>query len=153
MGEEILTPSALFDFSSLCKEELSSIELTDGFHSPYNVKAVFNSEIVGYIIIEETNPHFQAIEPLDEGLLECLNLLNSKRWLHIRKICFDERYRFTGNLENLFDNLISILPDDCGLWCNISMDSHKYIEQIGGFTELPNAICSNTSIRIFSVYN
>ena len=152
MEKEILTSSPLFEFSSLGMDELNALELSDGFHSPYNIKAVFNSEIVGYIIIEERNPHFMATEPLEEGLLNRLNLLNSKRWFLIRKIWFVEKYRFTGNLENMFDNLIGILPDDCDLWCNISIDRHKYIEQIGGFTELPKAICSNASVRIFSVY-
>ena len=152
MEKEILSPSPLFVFSSLNRWELNSIELTDGFHSPYNIKAVFNSEIVGYIIVEETNPHFQANEPLDDSLLNHLNLLNSKRWFLIRKMYFKEQFRDTGNLENMFDKLVSVLPDDCDLWCNVSMDSHKYIEQIGGFTSVPKSFCANTSVRIFNVY-
>ena len=152
MEKEILTPSPTFEFSPLTIGNLKSLGLAEGFHSPYNIKASFNSEIVGYVIVEETSPHLQANETLDEGLLNRLNLLNSKRWFLLRIIYFDEIYRFTGNLENMFDKLISVLPEDCDIWCNTSMDSHKFIEQIGGFTELPKAICLNTSIRMFSVY-
>ena len=65
---------------------------------------------------------------------------------------FKEQFRDTGNLENMFDKLVSILPDDCDLWCNVSMDSNKYIEQIGGFTSVPKSFCTNTSVRIFNVY-
>lgn len=152
MRKKILTPSPTFEFSPLTMEELNSLELTEGFHSPYNIKALFNGEIVGYIIIEETKPHFRANAPLDEALLNHLKLLNNKQWFLIRKIHFAEKYRATGNLENMFDKLVSILPDDCDLWCNVSMDSHKYIEQIGGFTNVPKSISSNTSVRVFNVY-
>ena len=62
MEKEILAPSPLFVFSSLNRGELNTIELTDGFHSPYNIKAVFNSEIVGYIIVEET-PDPPSVSP------------------------------------------------------------------------------------------
>lgn len=152
MEKNTLIPSPSFEFSTLSMDELNSLDLTDGFYSPFNIKCVFSNEIVGYIIVEELDPHFQANEPLDEGLLSHLNLLNSKRWFLIRKIYFKEKYRDTGNLENMFDKLVCKLPDNCDLWCNVSMDSHKYIEQIGGFTNVPKSICSNTSVRIFNVY-
>lgn len=121
MEKNTLIPSPSFEFSTLSMDELNSLDLTDGFYSPFNIKCVFSNEIVGYIIVEALNPHFQANEPLDEGLLSHLNLLNSKRWFLIRKIYFKEKYRDTGNLENMFDKLVCKLPDDCDLWCNVSI--------------------------------
>lgn len=79
--------------------------------------------------------------------------LNNKKWLCIRKIYFQEQYLYSGNLENMFDEFISKIPNGYYLWCNISnKELNQYITQIGGFTDLPIGICPNTSIRIFNVY-
>ena len=56
MEENIV--SIVFDFSPITKEELNSLELTDGFYSPYNLKAIYMNEIVGYIVVEERKPNF-----------------------------------------------------------------------------------------------
>ena len=70
-----------------------------------------------------------------------------------RKIYFQEQYLYSGNLENMFDEFVSKLPDGYNLWCNISRSElNQYITQIGGFADLPNEICPNTSVRIFNVY-
>ena len=56
MRENIV--STVFDFQTLTKDDLNSLELTDGFYSPYNIKAVYMNKIVGYIVVEERNPNF-----------------------------------------------------------------------------------------------
>ena len=56
MRENIV--STVFDFQTLTKDDLNSLEVTDGFYSPYNIKAVYMNKIVGYIVVEERNPNF-----------------------------------------------------------------------------------------------
>lgn len=151
MKENIV--SIVFDFSPLTKEELNSLELTDGFYSPYNLKAIYMNEIVGYIVVEERNPNFVLNNLLSKELYKWSIQLNNKKWLCIRKIYFQEQYLYSGNLENMFDEFISKIPNGYYLWCNISnKELNQYITQIGGFTDLPIGICPNTSIRIFNVY-
>ena len=152
MEQEKLISSPIIEFSALCKEELKTIELNEGFHSPYNIKAVLNGKIVGYIIVEERNPNFQTYGNIDKGLSERLTILNSKQWFLIRKIYFAKKYLYIGNLETMFDKLIIALPNDCDLWYYTSIDINGFLKQLGGFTELPKDICPNINIRIFSVY-
>ena len=145
--------SIIFEFNPLTKDDLNSLELTDGFYSPYNIKALYMDEIVGYIVVEERKPNFVLNSSLSKELHEWSARLNDKKWLCIRKIYFQEQYLYSGNLENMFDKFVSKLPDGYNLWCNISRSElNQYITQIGGFADLPNEICPNTSVRIFNVY-
>ena len=140
------------DFGPLTRNDLESIEYADGLYSQYNIKATYENKIVGYIIAEEQNPVFCADASLTEGLRNRALLLNSMRWLRIRKIYFQDSYLDSGNLEDMFDEFVLNLPDAYNLlWCDTD-DVGKYIEQIGGFTDLPKEICPNENIRIYSVY-
>lgn len=145
--------SIVFDFQTLTKDDLNSLELTDGFYSQYNIKAVYMNKIVGYIVVEERNPNFVLNHSLSKDLYDWSAQLNSKKWFCIRKIYFQEQHLYSGNLENMFDEFISKIPYGFNLWCNISnKELNQYITQIGGFMDLPIGICPNTSTRIYNVY-
>ncbi len=151
MEENIV--SVVFDFLSLTKDDFNLYGIADVYYSPYSIKAVYMNEIVGYIVVEERNPNFVLNDSLNEDLYNRTVLLNNHKWLYIRKIRFHSGYLHSGNLENMFDKLISKIPNEYNLWCNISIKQmEKYIMQIGGFTDLPQEICPNRNIRIFNVY-
>lgn len=143
----------VFEFSSPSINDLSVIGISESLYSPYNVIAVYQGRIVGYITIQEKDINLPMKRDYTEDEKRYVNILKSKKWFLIRRIFFQEKYIITGNLYNMFDYLIKILPKDCYLWSNVYWDRKtKFIQYIGGFTSLPNHICDNENIQIFDVY-
>lgn len=148
-----LAEQPLFQYSVMSLMDMNSLGISDGLYSPFNVTAKFKGRIMGYILTEKRPLNINHRKDTSQELMDYASILTSKEWYLIRKICFQEDYRYSGNLENMFDFLIDVLPQDCDLWCNIYWDRKtKYIEQIGGFAEIHNDICKNDNIRIYSVY-
>lgn len=148
-----LDNTPIFDFSVPSIEDLRNMGISESLYSPYNVIAVYQSKVVGYITIEDRNINLPTKRDITKEESDYVELLKSKKWLLVRRINFNNRYLETGNLLNMFDYLVRILPNDCFLWTNKHWDRKTcYIDSIGGFTELPTNICKNKNILIYSVY-
>lgn len=145
------------DFKILQFSRLSTSDIVDlgidirNSYSSYNIKATNDyGVILGYIIVEKNA----------KGLLNCIiapnNIIDGIKgntWFKIKRIYLNKMYINTGNLENMFDYLLSILPKDCYLWSNCYWDrkSH-YLERLGFYDFLIyTKYISN--IKIFSIYH
>ena len=153
MDKLYLPEMPIFEFSTPSKEDLSMMGISDALYSPYNVKATYKGEIVGYITIQDRDINIPIKDSYTKEEQEYVKMLKSNKWYLIRKIFFKEEFKETGNLYNMFDYLVNILPKDCYLWTNIYWDRKTHlIDYIGGFALLPYDICNNGNIRIYSVY-
>lgn len=150
---QYLDDAPIFEFSTPSIEDLSKMGISEPLYSPYNVKAEYQGKTVGYIIIEDRDVNLPSNRGVTNDASDYVELLKSKKWYLIRKISFDDRYLETGNLLNMFDYLINILPKDCYLWTNKFWDENTcYLDSIGGFAQLPMDVCNNRNILIYSVY-
>ena len=134
-------------------DDLSYLNLSEALYSPYNAKATYNGEIVGFIIVRKRHI---GVDPnnVPQQSKEYAVTLANKNWFDLRCIRFNAEFRWTGNLENLFDYSIGILPDGYDIWSNIYWDGcTQYITRIGGFAKIPHDVCPNQNIRIYSVYH
>ncbi len=148
-----LNSMPIFEFSIPTIEDLCTLGISEALYSPYNVKAVFEGKIVGYIIIEDRPVNVPMRKKYSKGVKDYVEMINKQKWFLIRKIAFMNQYKETGNLYNMFDYLIKQLPNDCYLWTNVYWDRKtQFIDYIGGFTALSKEICKNENIRVFSVY-
>ena len=143
----------VFEFSTPSIDDLKIMGLSEALYSPYNVKAVYEGQIVGYITVQDKDINLPMKRHYTEEEKQRVKLLKSKKWFLIRRISFKEEYKETGNLYNMFDYLIKILPNDSYLWSNVYWDRKTHhIQYVGGFTSLPEDICGNNNLQIFSVY-
>lgn len=145
----------VLNFTVLQLNEMTPLGLDKGLFSPYNIKAEDeNGQIVGYIIVKEKPLFSRKPKGLSKNDLMEIEAICQNRWLNIRMIRIKEEYRFSGNVENMFDYLVhKVLPEDCYLWSNNYWDRKtKYLQQLE-FYDLPEQLHFNPNIKIFSVYH
>lgn len=142
-------------FSVLELNEMNSLGIDKGLFSPYNIKAEDeNGQIVGYIIVKEKPLFSRKPKGLSKNDLMEIEAICQNRWLNIRMIRIKKEYRFSGDVENMFDYLVhNVLPSDCYLWSNNYWDRKtNYLQQLG-FDDFHSRLNFNPNIMIFSVYH
>ena len=115
------------------------------------MKEVKKDVIVGYIAIEDSPFNLISTENDSEEIKDYKNKFNNIPSFLLRKIYFTEEYRYRGDLENLFDKVVSELPFKSIVWYRPSIMGNGVglIEQIGGFNPIPYNIEPN--VLIFSL--
>ena len=142
-------------FSVLELNEMNPLGIDKGLFSQYNMKAEDkNGQIVGYIIVKEKPLFSRKPKGLSKNDLMEIEAICQNRWLNIRMIRIKEEYRFSGNVENMFDYLVDkVLPSDCYLWSNNYWDRKtNYLQQLG-FYDFHSRLNFSPNIKIFSVYH
>lgn len=144
----------VLNFSHFSLEDMRKIGVDEKLFSPYNVKALDSKgALSGYMIITYTPINAIKHYDLPLSIKNSIGIINSNKWYNLRTIKMKKEHRFDGNIENMFDYLISILPKDCYLWSNSYWDRNtNYLLQLG-FTELPSELNQNKNIRVFNVYH
>ena len=122
-------------YERLTLEDLFQLGMSFPCLSQYSVKAVLNGEIIGLIALEDKPLSVRIYQSDSKPLIDYKEAINRTKSYYLRKIMFKADYRYSGELENLFDYAISKTPKQSFIWCHPFWDVEKYIEQIGGFTE------------------
>ena len=122
--------------------------------SKFSKKIVDNGETIGAVIFQDNELRIDDayIQSSDnkEAQLYYKNLNKAKSIL-LRKITFEEKYRYSGELEDLFDYItLKIIPTDYVVWCSNVHPLRDYITQIGGFNP-PLHKLPNENILLFSI--
>ena len=144
----------VLNFSKLTLDDMKSLGVAEGLHSPYCVKATDDKNtIVGYIIVTNKPINARKHKGMSVNLLNEVDALNANRWYNLRIVRLINKHIYDGNLESMFDYLIDLLPSDCYLWANSYWDRKHNILTTLGFTELSQELRQNPNIRIFNVYH
>lgn len=122
--------------------------------SKYSKKILKDGLVIGRIVFQDEQLH------IDETYIENANneekktyYLNLKKVnsIRLRKISFLKEYRFSGEIENLFDYIATkIIPTDFVIWCYEVFPLRSYVKQIGGFNS-PLYKLPNKKVLLFSV--
>lgn len=122
--------------------------------SSLSKKALFNGTVIGKIIIEDKSLELSSafIDSTNDNEIKSYykNLVKTKSY-YLRKICFNNKFRFSGKLEDFFDYTMAQMPIDSLLWCVPSVCGEDIIQQLSGFVT-PLYPIPNKLIRLFSLY-
>ena len=122
-------------YERLTSKDIRKYGMTFPCLSQYSIKAVLNGEIIGLVALEDKPLSLRIYRTDSKPLAEYKTAINRINSYYLRKIMFMPKYRYSGELENMFDYMVSKTPKKSFIWGYSFWDTEGYFEQLGCFSE------------------